>query len=61
MLLSITLKTYLLDGMENLYLTGCISFMVLESNISVRYAVTLAIGGEEPLKCIFRNGDTLTA
>lgn len=49
-------KTYLWDGMENLYPIGCINYMGWELSISVRFVETIAIGVDVLSKCIFKSG-----
>jgi membrane protein YqaA with SNARE-associated domain len=56
---SITLKIYLWDGMENLFLTGFTSSTVLVLNSNVRFVEVHLIGVVVPLKDTSKNGDTL--
>ena len=52
-------KIYHLVGMESLFLIGYISYMDLVLSINVKFVVITAIGGEELLKGIFKNGGIL--
>jgi hypothetical protein len=60
MLLFTIPRIYPLGGTVSRFLTGCTSCMGLVSSINARSVETLAIGEEEPSRCIFRSGDTLT-
>lgn len=58
---STTLKTCLSAGTANPFLIGCISFTDSESSTNAKSAATTPIGADEPLRCISKSGDTLTA
>ena len=57
--LSIIQKICLWDGMVNQFRIGCINYMDWALNINAKFVVITAIGAEELLKDIFRNGDML--
>jgi len=56
--LSIILSTCRSGGTASLYLIGYTSCMDLGPSLNAKYAATIHIGGDEPLKGTFRNGDT---